>query len=345
MSSQPRRSDLLNEQLCPWLQAPYTRLENARREGHLGHGWLLTGPAGIGKINLALTMANQLLTPQAAAPGRLTAVAAGPAMTLRHEPSDHHPDLHWLFPEPDKRTISVERIRQTAHALTLTSLNGQAKIVIVEPADALTLAAANAFLKTLEEPTRDTYLFLVSHQPGRLPATIRSRCQTLSLPQPPLEDSLNWLNEQPGSASPADWAQLLALAGGSPFRALMLYENEYHIKNNVFEDKFHLISENKLDPQTVAEEWLKEGIELPLTWLTMRLQRVIRTRMVSNGSNPITDLEPDRLHNAWQALTLEGLFRRLDAAETLLGQLGRGTNADLALRVLLLNFHPRRGRT
>ena len=345
MSSHAPPTDVFSTQLCPWLQEPYALLDKTLRDGRLGHGWLLTGPAGLGKINLALTVVNRLLNPDAAAPGHLAAAAAGTAMTMRHEPSDHHPDLHWLFPEPDKRTISVDQIRQTAVALTLTSLRGHAKVVIVEPADAMTPAAANALLKTLEEPTPDTYLFLVSHQTGRLPATIRSRCQTLSLPQPRVEGSLDWLSEQPGDVSRTDWAQLLALAGGSPFRALTLYESEYQSKNKTFEDKLQLISDNELDPQALADDWLKEGIELPLTWLTIRLQREIRARMAPEVSNSITDLGLDRLHNAWQALTLRSLFRRLDAAETLLNQLGRGTNAELALRVLLLDFHPRRGRT
>ncbi|MEE8543921.1 MAG: hypothetical protein V3S94_08690 [Gammaproteobacteria bacterium] len=345
MSSHPPRTDVLSTQLCPWLEEPYALLEKTLREGRLGHGWLLTGPAGLGKINLALVVANRLLNPGATAPGRLAAAAASTAMTLRHEPSNHHPDLHWLFPEPDKHTITVDQIRQTAAALALTSLGGQAKIVIIEPADALTTAAANALLKTLEEPTLDTYLFLVSHQTGRLTATVRSRCQTLSLPQPRVENSLDWLSEQTGGASRTDWAQLLALAGDSPFRALTLYDNEYHNKNKLFEEKFQLISDNKLDPQSLADDWLKEGIELPVAWLATRLQREIRARMAPKVSNSITDLGFDRLHNAWQALTLQGLFCRLDAAETLLSQLGKGTNADLALRVLLLDFHPRRERT
>ncbi len=345
MNSDPPRADVLSTQLCPWLFEPYALLEKAHREGHLGHGWMLTGPAGLGKINLALALANRLLNPHAAAPARLAAATANTAVAMRHEPADHHPDLHWVFPLPKKRSIKVDQIRETVDALMLTSLYGQAKIFIVEPADALTLGAANALLKILEEPTDNTYLFLVSHQAGRLPATIRSRCQTLSLPQPPLESSLDWLSEQPGGASRADWAQLLALAGGLPLRALTLYENEYHNKNSLFEDNFQLISEDKLDPQTVADDWMKQGVELPLTWLTIRLQRVIRTRMAPEGSNPATDLGADRLHNTWQALTLRGLFRRLDATETLLGQLGRGTNVDLALRVLLLDFQPRRGRT
>ncbi len=337
--------EVFGPQLCPWLRDPYELLVSSHRQGRLGHGWLLTGPAGIGKINLALSMAERLLNPSVPPPDELTAVAAGEAMSTRHEPSNHHPDLQWIFPDAGKRSISVDQIRETTMALTLTSLHGQTKVVILDPADVLTHAAADAFLKTLEEPTEDTFLFLVSHQPGRLAATIRSRCQTLALPRPPLERSLAWLNASPGGPSSSDWAQLLALADGSPFQALALFENGYHNKNIQFEDNFELISSNKLDPQTVADEWLKEGIELPLTWLAMRLQRVIRARMAPEASNPVTDLGPDRLHSAWRALTLKGLFRRLEAAETLLDRLGRGTNAELALRVLLLAFHPQRERS
>ena len=129
MDSDSSPADVFSTQLCPWLFEPYALLENAHREGQLGHGWLLTGPAGVGKLNLALAMANRLLNPDAAAPARLPAADANTAMTTRHEPTNHHPDLHWVFPEPKKRSISVAQIRQTADALMLTSLYGQAKIV------------------------------------------------------------------------------------------------------------------------------------------------------------------------------------------------------------------------
>ena len=337
----------LSTQLCPWLRDSYTFLDRAHRDGQLGHAWLLTGPEGVGKLNLALTLANRLLNPNAKPPAELSAAAASEAESTLHDPADHHPDLHWVFPDQEKRTtsISVDQVRATTQALTLTSLYGQRKVVIIEPADVLTTAAANALLKTLEEPTHDTYLFLVSRQPGRLPATIRSRCQILNLPRPPHEYALDWLDQAPERTPRDDWALLLALANGSPLRALILNKREYILKNIEFEDNFQLISRNKLDPQSVADKWLKEGIELPLTWLAARLQRVIHARMGAGGSNSVTDLGPDRLHNAWQALTLNGLFRQLEAAETLLSQIGRGTNADLALRALLMTFHPQRGRT
>jgi DNA polymerase-3 subunit delta' len=333
--------------ICPWLNDSFEFLDRAYREGQLGHAWLLSGPVGVGKLNLALAFTNRLLDPRAQPPGELSAASTAVALPLLYEPGDHHPDLHWVFPDPEKttRSISVDQIRDTSQKLTMTSLHGQKKAVIIDPADALTAAASNALLKTLEEPTRDTYLFLVSQQPGHLPATIRSRCQTLNVVRPPNNIALDWLEESPERTSRNDWTLLLALANRSPLRALTLNEQEYISKNNKFEDKLNLISRNKLDPHLLADEWLKEGIELPLIWLATRLQRVIRTRMTAEVSNPITDLGSDRLHNTWQALTLDGLFQRLDAAERLLSQIGGGTNAELALRVLLMTFLPQRGQT
>ena len=329
--------------LCPWLHSSYTSLDAQRSDLRLAHAWLLTGPPGIGKVNLALVIADRLLNANDDSPSALDAVIAGDAMAARHEPADHHPDFLYVFPKEGKRSISIDQIREMTESLTLTSLHGHAKVVVIEPADSMTAAAADALLKTLEEPSTDTYLLLVSHRPGRLPATIRSRCQVLTVPRPAPEVALRWLERVPDGPDTGVWGNLLALSDGSPFRALTLQSGNYNRKNIEFEDKFKLISSNSLDPQVVADEWLKEGIELPLTWLTTRLRLAIRKRMAPEASNPITDLEPDHLHNAWQDLTLTDLFEKLNAAETLLNQLGRGINVDLALRVLLLAFHPQRG--
>ncbi len=115
--------------------------------------WLISGPAGLGKINLALVLARRLLgaarrTRRTRAPLRRSRPWLRAMRSL-----DHHPDLHWLHPEEDKETISVDQVRELIETFTLTAHRGGAKIVIVEPAEALTTAAANALLKTLEEPT------------------------------------------------------------------------------------------------------------------------------------------------------------------------------------------------
>ena len=176
--------ETLGTRLCPWLFPALERLQAARRAERLGHAWLIAGPPGVGKLNLAFVAARQLLHGNPAEPAPLGPKEAVEALASRYEPADHHADLHWLHPEEGKSTISVEQIRATIDALSLTSHGGNAKVVVIEPADAMTLAAANSLLKTLEQPSGDAYLFLLSAQPDRLPPTIRSRCASSPGPTP-----------------------------------------------------------------------------------------------------------------------------------------------------------------
>jgi DNA polymerase-3 subunit delta' len=278
-------------------------------------------------------------------PAVLDSNAAGEALQTKGEADDHHPDLYYLTPAPEKRATSIEQVRDAISALALTSHEGIAKVLIVDPAESLTLAAANALLKTLEEPTPNTYFFLVSHQPGILPATVRSRCQVLSLLPPPTEVALDWLVAGTSNADAQSRAVLLRLASGAPLRALALYGAEYININSELEDIFQQISILKIDPQGVADRWLKGDVEVYLAWLATRLEWAIKGRLAPDAWTSVTDLGPDSLHNTWRSLTLTTLFERLQGTQTLLGQLGRGVNVDLALRVLLLGFQPERGKT
>lgn len=331
--------------LCPWLLDAFGRLDRAREQGNFGHAWLLTGPRGIGKGNLARALAGRLLGSTGGRPIPLHVNAAAAAMRALREPSDHHPDFHLLAPAPDKNSISVEQVREAVAALGLTSLGGIAKALVVEPAESMTLSAANALLKTLEEPTPSTFFFLVSHQAGFLPATVRSRCQIMMLAAPPAATALDWLAPAVEPADRPALGTLLSLAGGGPLRALALYDGGYLNINNELHDVFNNISTNRLDPQTVADQWLKTGPEVYLSCLAMRLEWAIKARLAPNAWTPVTDAGADALHNAWRGLTLKALFERLQSTRALLGQIGGGVNTDLALRVLLLGFRVGRRET
>ena len=204
--------ETLSRRLCPWLAPTLEQFETARRAGTLGHAWLISGPAGSGKLNLALVLARRLLG-AGDSPTELDAAAALAALAARHDPLDRHPDLHWLHPEEEKETISVDQVRDVIDTFTLTAHRGGAKVAIVEPAEALTTAAANALLKTLEEPSRGSYLLLLSHQPGRLPATVRSRCQHLALRAPSTEKVATWLG-----VAPPVVAEVKRLVGAAPLK-------------------------------------------------------------------------------------------------------------------------------
>lgn len=342
--SEPRSAiERLSGKLCPWLRQPLETLEQAHRTGRLGHAWLITGPEGIGKINLALVFTARLLTGRSGSemPPALGPAEAVAAMRDRRLAADHHPDLHRAFPEEGKHSISVEQIRDVTDALALTSFGNGAKLVVIEPAEAMTRAAANALLKTLEEPSRGSYLLLISHQPGRLPSTIRSRCQTLAVKPPASAATWAWLGvgdgERPGGqtferAAPIRLAQYMA-------------DDTIGIFNDL-EEKLSLICQNKLDPQSLADEWQKKDLNGLLGWLVGRLQSGIRERFSAGGpqrpmENSVTDSGRRSVDNVCETLSLDTLFRQLAAAERLRDRAGGGINEDLALRVLLQGFAPK----
>lgn len=333
--------DVLGRGICPWLAAPLAELEAARASERLGHAWLITGPAGVGKLNLALAFATRLLAgclgerpPPAIEPEAVVA-----AMRERHRPADHHPDLHWIYPPEDKRAIGIEQIRSVSDVLHLTSQSRAAKLVIIEPAESMTTPAANALLKTLEEPTPETYLMLVSHQPGTLPGTIRSRCQTLSINAPARAAVAAWL------ASIGDVDELPdPVARLGPIRcAQHMIEGNISLFNKI-DEKLTLIHGKQLDPQALADEWMKQDLDLHLEWLIGRLQSGIRARFspaeAHRGPNPGNR----SLQNPWTRMTLRTMFEQLAAAEKLRDRAGGGIDEKLALRVLLLGFVAGRDR-
>ena len=205
--------------LSPWQQRVYTQALAALDSGRLGHGLLLCGPAQLGKRLLAERLARRMLCPERDAHGEACGhcrscqlfalraqrdpVEVRPDGSLAH-PFGHpgHPDLMLVGYEVNDRTgkprteIVIEQIRRLSEKLALTPQYGGAQIAILDPADAINHAACNALLKTLEEPQPGRYLWLVSANPARLPATIRSRCQRIEFRLPPADEALAWLRAQ-----------------------------------------------------------------------------------------------------------------------------------------------------
>ena len=198
--------------IYPWLSGHWSffmrRLESAR----LAHALMIEGPSGCGKTALASAMVARLLCredqPQACGSCRSCKLLAGEA----------HPDYFDLHPEEDSEVIKVDQVRSLIAKLDLTTSISMRKVAYIHPADGMNSAAANALLKSLEEPVGDTVLILVSDNPGGLPATIRSRCQVISVNQPDSQVALDWLKSSSGRPDDEINAALQA-AGGSPLRA------------------------------------------------------------------------------------------------------------------------------
>ncbi len=207
-------------------EAAVAAFKQAVASGRPHHGWLLTGPPGIGKASFAEAAAIWLL---AGAPeGRgFNAAAAAQAGNLVREGT--HPDFRRLVRTTDDKgklrtVIRVDEVRAMQAVLAQTPSLAAWRVVIVDSADEMNLNAANSLLKHLEEPPPQTIFLLVSHAPGRLLPTIRSRCRVLRLQ--PLADSDvgRVLEDIVDDLDDADRDALVRMAGGAPGRALSMAE-------------------------------------------------------------------------------------------------------------------------
>jgi len=201
--------------------------------GRLHHGWLLTGPRGIGKATLAYRFARFLLAngdPGGGlfAPTGLAVPADHPV--ARRVASGAHADLFVLERDVNERTgrlqtvINVENTRRLIDFFTLTPAEGGWRVAIVDGAEDMNPSAANAILKILEEPPKRAILLLVTHAPGRLLPTIRSRVRRLQLRPLPEDAVMRLLRERFSDLTTDDAAELARLAEGSPGRAMSLAE-------------------------------------------------------------------------------------------------------------------------
>jgi DNA polymerase-3 subunit delta' len=219
--------------ISPWTRPDLDRLLAMRQA--LPHALLVHGPDGVGKAQLARHFAGAMLCESPLPDGD----ACGKCVACGWFAQSNHPDFRLLVPEADEeggegragraegkkasRAIRIQQIRALSEFLAVGGHRGGRKIVLITPADALNVPAANALLKTLEEPPGNTVFLLVTGHADALPATIRSRCVAVGVPLPAPEVALDWLAGQEG-VEPGGAPALLAAVGGAPLRALSLAE-------------------------------------------------------------------------------------------------------------------------
>lgn len=197
----------------------------------LHHAWLLAGPRGVGKASFAHAAARRVL-----------ADAAGPPVDLPglETPDDHptvrlveagsHPDMRWLERLPREkgegvaRDISIKQVRELGEFMGMTAALSPWRVAVIDSMDELNKEASNALLKMLEEPPPNTIFFLVSHAPGRLLPTIRSRCRLLHFEALGDDAMTAILEERSPSLSAAERKRIVSMSFGSAGRALAFAE-------------------------------------------------------------------------------------------------------------------------
>jgi DNA polymerase-3 subunit delta' len=265
--------------LPPWFARPVADIDAAIGAHRLAHGILIHEDPGSGGLELARWIAQRVNCAQVAR------APCGECQSCQWIAVDQHPDVTRLSPQEDSEYIKIEAVRDLTTDLALTAHGRGYKVAILAPAHALYPNAANALLKTLEEPSPRTLLLLVTSQPSRLLPTLRSRCSRLRLRGPSRAQAVSYLTAARGAGP---WDEALAATGAGPF---MLLDADATSLAELRADTLrtlHEIGNGNIQPPAVADRWAKAELATRLacveSWVTDRILESTSIRDVTHLS-------------------------------------------------------------
>ncbi|MBI5461065.1 MAG: DNA polymerase III subunit delta' [Gammaproteobacteria bacterium] len=323
----------------PWQATEWAQLQARAAQRRLPHALLVTGPAGVGKRVFADAFARSLLCKRPMGDGADNSTACGGCEACLLLRAGTHPDYLTVTFIEDKTQIGIDQIRELCRALSLKSHAGGYKIAILTPAERMTVEAANSLLKTLEEPTDNTLLILVTEQPARLAATIRSRCQLLRFPAPPLEMGSTWLAAQIGDQDSSRNAGLLMrLSDAAPLRALALAHDNSVAQRRDWLEQIIAVRRGQQSPIAVAAAWNDDAQMRPLYWFGSYLMDLMRLEY--GGFEYIKNIDLTDLlkviADGMSSRDLHSLLERVGQTQQLAQQ--AGMNRQLLLEELLTEW-------
>jgi DNA polymerase-3 subunit delta' len=307
-----------------WLAPQLGALRQARAQGRLPHALLVQDLPGGGGEQLALLAAQLALCRQPQPP-------CGQCNDCSRVEARAHPDLWLVGIEKEATQIKIEQVRELTASLTLTGYESQASVAIISPAEALNAHAANALLKTLEEPRPGVLIVLVAGANSRLPATVISRCQRLPVRLPPRAACLEWLRRKGGQG---DWEAVLDILGNAPLRALEVTPAELvRVRNETFRMLDEALAGGG-DNAGAAERWARDAFDLRLACAENWVTRRIAHQLAPAGS--FTELPTGtHLPAATYSMNIRGLVRLADALRELARLASTTVNKSLAVEQLL----------
>lgn len=304
-----------------WHQQAWGLFRDRLESGQLAHAMLLQGPEGTGKLRLAQAMQARLLCTGSAE------FACGECRSCQVRAGGAHPDQFTLTPEEGKHQIRVDQVREMIGALVLTTTFSPRKAALLYPAEAMNENAANALLKNLEEPPGETVIILVSHDPARLPATIRSRCQAMSIPLPERGVAMGWLTGTAG-LEPGEAEAALEAAGGSPLRAAQMADAGQVAQHRGLRQSLSGLLKQPDTAGKVAAELGEMDSISTWSWLSLGCAEVLRAIMSGNASWLGKDLRLD----------VAGLARLQQQADRNRALARTPVRQDLLLQEWLINW-------
>ncbi|MCS5590985.1 MAG: DNA polymerase III subunit delta' [Gammaproteobacteria bacterium] len=301
--------------IFPWHKNAFAKLKQMLDQNHLPHALLITGAEKIGKFELATHFIQTLLCENN---------SCGECQHCRQLAKDnprdaldqnvlirrsHYPNMIFCRKElsdsgAQSKEIKVSQIRAFCDSLNKTA--DELQIGVIFYADEMNESAANSLLKTLEEPRKNTLIMLLAHNANALPATIRSRCQSVHISPAFDQQSIEWLSEHIDSDKRADFdaAQLLEGAHGVPFKAVDDLQGDYFLQFQGWQN--HLL-EMAMNPAKTIETKLFEGHELEtLVCLQQLITEGIRLKLLKKEGALL------ELNKVASKASADNLFRLLD---------------------------------
>lgn len=303
--------------MYPWLSSTYAQLQARIGKQQLHHGLLFVADHGVGEHVLINKLTKALLCSEKNACGQCKSCMLFDAQS--------HPDMKYII--SDKPSIGVDLIRQVSEFVTTTSQMLGNKVVIIEHIENMTESASNSLLKTLEEPSHNTYLLLSTNKPNSLLATITSRCEKVRLQLPNVTDSLAWLSSQTETAMSEEG--LIAFLG-SPIDYLASLSHETSVYGEFCRDIDQLLNA-KLSELAFAEK-TKSTAEQTLAWIYQKAVLMYKQNMLNETTQSMTAGSSFKSSH----VPIEHLIADCQQANKKIGQ--AGINKSLILQQILYKF-------
>lgn len=256
-----------------WQSQQWEQLCRLQKEGRLPHALLFTGPAGVGKRSLAQSLARLVLCQNS----KQADTSCGNCHACHLLQAESHPDFRLIQPEEEGQAIKIDQIRELSDFIHQTAHQGGLRVVLIQPATAMNTYAANALLKTLEEPAPNTLLILISDNRTKLPITIVSRCQQIRLLAPSRDAALNWLISQDPLVA---WEPILEATHGAPLLAQAWQQQGVWPLYQSFINDLSALTKQEADPLQLAVQWKDANMlwvfDMFFQWILklMRMQQV-----------------------------------------------------------------------